>query len=203
MKATQEHCQYCFDVLLSRLFGRPLAHVSDSESPEYPLFVSWHKNVDGEEHLRGCVGTFTAQPLYEGLRRYAIVSSMEDSRFRPINKAELGSLTCEVSLLTDFEDVDYPMDWEIGKHGVWIEFVDHHGRSRTATFLPHIAKEQGWTKLKTMEHLLRKGGFRGEITPGTIDSIKLTRYQSSKASLTYDEYVDARRLKQHQADSEE
>ena len=29
-----------------------------------------------------------------------------------------------VSLLTDFEDVDDPLDWELGQHGIYIHFED-------------------------------------------------------------------------------
>lgn len=46
----------------------------------------------------------------------------------------------------------------------------------------------GWDKIETIDSLLRKGGFRGEITPDVRNSIKLVRYQSSKLQLTYNEY---------------
>jgi len=32
------------------------------------------------------------------------------------------NLTCGVSLLTDFEKVENPLDWEVGKHGIEIDF---------------------------------------------------------------------------------
>lgn len=46
----------------------------------------------------------------------------------------------------------------------------------------------GWDKIETIDSLLRKGGFRGHITPDVRESIKLTRYQSSETHLPYDEY---------------
>ncbi|KAJ1723900.1 hypothetical protein LPJ53_001809 [Coemansia erecta] len=127
--------------------------------------------------------------LEDGLREYALTSALHDTRFSPISLKEVPSLTCTVSLLTDFEAAVSHLDWEIGKHGVWIEFRGKRGERRTATFLPQIASEQGWTKLETIDQLLRKGGYHDEPTQEMYGAIKLTRYQSKKAELTYSEYV--------------
>ena len=46
-----------------------------TEAEESPLFVTWntlHKNA--EKRLRGCIGTFEAQELDDGLRSYALTS---------------------------------------------------------------------------------------------------------------------------------
>ena len=42
-----------------------------------------------------------------------VCSSMKDSRFKPITPAELPSLQCGVSLLTNFESCSNYMDWEV------------------------------------------------------------------------------------------
>lgn len=48
-----------------------------------------------------------------------------------------------VSILRNFEDgVDY-LDWEVGVHGIRIEFHNEKGNKRTATYLPDVAPEQG------------------------------------------------------------
>ncbi|KAF9365890.1 AMME chromosomal region protein 1-like [Mortierella sp. NVP85] len=129
-------------------------------------------------------------PLHSGLNEYALTSAFKDGRFPPIAKKEIPSLVCNVSLLTDFEAGKDYLDWEIGVHGIWIEFKDSNGRKRTATYLPEVAKEQEWTKRKTIDSLLRKGGFRGTITDDVLQGIILTRYQSQKAQATYQEYLD-------------
>jgi hypothetical protein len=55
-----------------------------------------------------------------------------------------------------------------------------------------VAKEQGWTKEKAIESLLRKGGYREtKISQEFLDSIFLTRYQSLKAQVTYQDYLDS------------
>ncbi|KAJ2511392.1 hypothetical protein GGI11_005126 [Coemansia sp. RSA 2049] len=210
-EATKEHCAYCFDVLLAQLSkpstpsGVPPASF-DNKSKEYPLFVTWQKrgprtsseDAGGEERLRGCIGNFSPMRLDSGLREYALASALNDTRFRPIALSEVPMLSCAVSLLTDFEEAADYMDWEVGVHGVWIEFyIPGRGglRKRTATFLPEIAREQGWSKAETIAQLLRKGGYDG---PNTTDdevrrSIKLTRYRSQKARLSYDEYAVLRK----------
>ena len=70
---------------------------------------------------------------------WALKSALQDRRFSPISLNELPLLKVGISLLTDFEEIQDKYDWEIGKHGLWIE---HQGRS--ATFLPEVALEQGW-----------------------------------------------------------
>jgi AMMECR1 domain-containing protein len=97
-----------------------------------------------------------------------------------------------VSLLTDFEGGKVYDDWEIGTHGIRIEFLDDKGRRRTATYLPEVMVEQGWTKVAAVDSLLRKGGYKGTITQQVRDGIVLTTYKSSKVHVMYDEWAKAR-----------
>jgi len=194
---SKDHCFYCFDSLVTHFEGR-LVHGPAFEDKPFPLFVTW-STIDTEDNegdpdlvLRGCIGNFSAMPLHSGLKEYALVSAFKDGRFPPIVKTELPSLVCGVSLLTEFEKGTDYLDWEIGVHGIWIEFRDNNGKKKTATYLPEIAKEQGWTKQKTIDSLLRKGGYRGTITNDFLQSIILTRYQSEKARATYKEYLASR-----------
>jgi AMMECR1 domain-containing protein len=47
----------------------------EDESEGSPLFVTWNVvGKNGEKRLRGCIGTFQAQELSEGLRDYALTS---------------------------------------------------------------------------------------------------------------------------------
>ena len=48
-----------------------------------------------------------------------------------------------VSLLTNFERAADLDDWEIGVHGVWIDFVDLQNQTRSAVYLPDVIPEQG------------------------------------------------------------
>jgi len=188
MVAGIEHCVYCFDVLVAYLEGR-MSLEPEFEDHQYPLFVTWNTVNHGQTRLRGCIGNFEPLPLHSGLKEYAITSAIHDRRFSPITIRELSHLTCGVSLLTNFEDAKDYLDWEIGVHGIWIEFVDDHNRRRTATYLPEVAEEQGWTKEEAIDSLLRKSGYNGRITDKIRSRVVLTRYQSAKYAITYQEYV--------------
>lgn len=108
------------------------------------------------------------------------------------------------------------MDWTIGVHGIRIEFLDHRGYKRSATYLPQIAPEQGmlcgpiggrailqwlarvcvffvcvgWDHLETIDSLLRKGGYRGPIHGEVRRAIKLTRYQSQAVQMSHREWCE-------------
>lgn len=102
--------------------------------------------------------------------------------------AELPYLQCTVSLLHSFEPGASWDDWEIGTHGITIEFLDP-GASyrRSATFLPEVASHERWDKAQTLEHLVRKSGYTAGFK-SVRSAIKLTRYQSTTCTLSYDEY---------------
>ncbi|XP_077147023.1 AMMECR1-like protein isoform X4 [Ranitomeya variabilis] len=118
--------------------------------------------------------------------------ALKDSRFPPLTREELPKLSCSVSLLTNFEDVGDFLDWEVGLHGIRIEFLNEKGVKRTATYLPEVAKEQDWDQIQTIDSLLRKGGFKAPITNEFRKSIKLTRYRSEKVTISYTEYMASR-----------
>lgn len=153
---------------------------------ESPLFVTWNtvSTRSGEAHLRGCIGTFESQDLDDGLSSYAITSAIHDVRFPPISIRELPSLEIAVTLLTDFEDCDDAMDWEIGTHGLRISFTER-GRRYGSTYLPDVAPEQGWNKEETLVSLMRKGGWVGKKDKWQDVDLKVVRYQGKKEDLRY------------------
>eukprot|EP00116_Pleurobrachia_bachei_P012154 sb/3472416/ len=67
--------------------------------------------------------------------------AIHDSRFNPISKSEISQLKVNVSLLVGFEDGQNYLDWEVGTHGIKIEFP-MGGSTRTATYLPEVAGER-------------------------------------------------------------
>ena len=155
---------------------------------EAALFITWNTvSASGYTSLRGCIGTFEAQELGEGIASYAITSAIHDTRFDPITKRELPSLEVAVTLLTDFEDCEDAMDWELGTHGIRISFVDR-GRRYGSTYLPDVAPEQGWTKEETLVSLMRKAGSVGRKDTWQNIDLKVVRYQGKKESLRYPEY---------------
>jgi len=156
--------------------------------------VTWKKRDGrGELALRGCIGNFSDLQLVEGLREYALCSALSDNRFDPVSADELPLLEVSVSLLVDFQPATDAFDWTVGEHGIRISFLDPVTRTtRSGTFLPEVAPEQGWDKRATLDALVRKTGCRGLVTDDLLASIKLVRYRSSKTSLSWDEYVQVR-----------
>ncbi|KAK9449936.1 AMMECR1 domain-containing protein [Limtongia smithiae] len=163
---------------------------NSATSGNFPLFVTWNTvTKSGQTRLRGCIGTFEAQPLEKGLRTYAAVAAFEDTRFSPISLKELPTLECGVSLLTDFEDATGPLDWEWGVHGIRISFRAD-GRRYSATYLPDVPPEHFKSKEQTIESLVHKSGYYGARWT-TLD-MKVVRYQSSKEHMLYKEYAALR-----------
>ncbi|KDE08884.1 hypothetical protein MVLG_00981 [Microbotryum lychnidis-dioicae p1A1 Lamole] len=62
----------------------------------------------------------------------------------------------------------------------------------SATYLPDVASEQGWTQLEAIDSVIRKSGYSGRITQDIRDSLRLTRYQSKKVHVTWKEWKAAR-----------
>lgn len=187
---------YCFDVLYSHLYHMDPPRMPSFPNDYYPLFVTW--KIGKDKKLRGCIGTFNEMELHEGLREYAVTSALKDSRFNPVTRDELPRLHVSVSILCHFEDGDNFLDWEIGVHGIRIEFyTERGGKKKTATYLPDVPPEQGWDKIQTIDSLLRKGGFKGPVTPEVRQSLRLVRYQSEKISVAYPEYLSHCRQRGH------
>ncbi|CAN0355226.1 unnamed protein product [Pylaiella littoralis] len=193
LQATREMCAYCFDVIV--------AHFNDHEPPPPSfattyvcgMFVTWDKHEQGTENLRGCIGTLSPQAISQ-LRDYTYSSALNDRRFSPIEPSELSSLDLSVSLLVEYEPARHWEDWEVGVHGIVIKFNDDRGSKYSATFLPEVAAEQGWTREVTLTRLVRKAGYKRTVGRAFLACVEITRYQSSKSKLSYRDYLEMRRL---------
>lgn len=118
-ESTKAHCVYSFNVLLAELKKSPIPPFpKDLPDFEAPLFVTWKKNGD----LRGCIGTFQSSLISKSLPDFVMNSAFNDNRFSPIKESEVQHLSCSVSFLVNFENGKDAYDWEIGKHGIIIEF---------------------------------------------------------------------------------
>jgi uncharacterized protein (TIGR00296 family) len=119
-------------------------------------------------------------------------SAFEDHRFDEISLRELANLGCGVTLLTNFESIKDPMDWTIGIHGLRISFTDKNRRFGS-TYLPDVAREQGWTKEETMISLMRKAGWSGRTSEWrNVKDLNVVRYQGHRHELLYKEYSEWR-----------
>eukprot|EP00270_Netrium_digitus_P011833 TRINITY_DN3786_c0_g2_i2.p2 TRINITY_DN3786_c0_g2~~TRINITY_DN3786_c0_g2_i2.p2 ORF type:complete len:208 (+),score=46.17 TRINITY_DN3786_c0_g2_i2:404-1027(+) len=190
VSACKEMAVYCFDTLVSHYTGAEIPSPC-FEGGFFPLFVTWKKVMTGgEARLRGCIGTLEARCVLTGFKDYALTSALRDRRFPPIQARELPQLEVTVSLLTNYEAASHYLDWEVGKHGMILEFTDPHNTRRSATYLPEVALQEGWTKMEAVDSLVRKAGYSGPITESMRRKFRITRYQSSLFSLSYAEYVE-------------
>ena len=183
-------CVYAFDTLLSELTQKPMQNCfpNSLKGKKFPLFVTW--TTGQNKNLRGCIGTFLPDNLEKNLRNYSLVAALKDRRFPPINAKEIPNLNVGVSLLINFEDAKDCYDWEVGKHGIQIFFEENGNYS--ATFLPEVPIEHKMDKITTLQHLIRKAGYYGELED-VEKKIKLRRYQSIKLFMTYEEYLNFRK----------
>jgi AMME syndrome candidate gene 1 protein len=194
-------CAYAFDVLCGELrvggssTGPPRPLVGLPDADDVGVFVTWNAAThSGNWRLRGCIGTLTPTKLRSALRTYAQQSAFHDKRFDPIVAEEVPRLQAVVSVLSGFEPArDGVYDWTVGTHGIVLNIRPGQGRrsSYSATFLPEVCEDQGWTKEECIETLARKAGFRGPLTPSVLETAELTRYVSTKAKMSYHEYVEA------------
>ena len=188
--ADQRHVRFCFAVLCDALGVDAPPADPNALGPDVDLgglFVTW--KIDGD--LRGCIGSLSAISVRDGLTKYPIVAATRDPRFEPMTSAELTfGLECCVSFLIDFQDSKKWNEWETGVHGIVIEFVVK-GVEYGGTYLPEVAKEQNWTREEAMESLVRKSGYRGKINDSLLESISLTTYRSSKATMSWKEFRSA------------
>ncbi|ODN83462.1 hypothetical protein L202_01599 [Cryptococcus amylolentus CBS 6039] len=189
------HPLWAFDVLVSHFEGRePVKAPFDNYRDEYALFVSWHVVKPGRKPaLRGCIGSFSPMPLTKGVKDYSLISALRDHRFSPVRASELPTLSCDVSLLTPFTSISDPLDWVPGEHGIHLTFPHPTSPSKTysATYLPQICPEQGWTKEETVLSAIHKSGYRGKVSVGdkVWQSLSVQVYGSVKVEVVWEEYV--------------
>ncbi|CEF62094.1 AMMECR1 domain and AMMECR1 family and AMMECR1, N-terminal domain-containing protein [Strongyloides ratti] len=189
-KPIPEYVYFCFDVIISHLKGIHNIPVPTCiPTDKFPLFVTW--KIGKEKDLRGCIGTFDRElSLRKGLKDYAMSSAFRDSRFNPITIKEIPDLHCSVSILTNFEWANNCYDWDIGTHGIRIEFVPPKSkREYSGVFLPEVMIEQEWDKETTLRYLVKKAGYNGPFNDDLCNTIKLERFQSQKVSRSYDDYI--------------
>jgi len=199
---TQPIVAWCFGILVGSFEQGIKAPVPNdilrfaARNVEVPVFVTWMKKRNGQEKLpfhqadlvlRGCIGCLDPMPILD-IEKYVLRSAFRDARFPPIRQSEVPMLQCKVSFLCDFENCDHPYDWSIEIHGIIISFNDDVGYRYSATFLPGIALENEMDHDSTINKLIRKSGWGGEIDSELICRLRVTRYRCSKAALNYEQF---------------
>ncbi|MFC1479364.1 AmmeMemoRadiSam system protein B [Planctomycetota bacterium] len=111
-----------------------------SDNPQLQKKAGCFVTLKNKESLRGCIGCFeSGEPLYQTIRKYAAISSTQDTRFasNPITPKEVPDLTIEISVLTPMKKVKDPeKEIKLGVHGIYIK-----KGFRSGTYLPQVATD--------------------------------------------------------------
>ncbi|PWN51041.1 hypothetical protein IE53DRAFT_374294 [Violaceomyces palustris] len=59
----------------------------------------------------------------------------------------------------------------------------------TATYLPDVIPDQGWTKVEAIDSAIRKAGWNGKITEDMRRGLRVRRYRSEKVTQTYEDFM--------------
>jgi AmmeMemoRadiSam system protein A len=106
------------------------------------------------KRLRGCVGrTDRTLALAETVAQCAIGAALRDTRFRPIEPAELDRMSIEISVLSELQPLAHH-ELEAGKHGLVVARGDLRG-----LLLPQVAAERGWSIERFLEETCGKAGL--------------------------------------------
>lgn len=106
--------------------------------------------------LRGCIGNFQSErPLFQEVAEMAIASASKDPRFHPLEKAELGTFSLEISVLSPLEKIDDIELIEVGTHGIYLEKNFSRG-----VLLPQVATEYGWDRITFLQQTCQKAGLQ-------------------------------------------
>ncbi len=114
--------------------------------------------------LRGCIGALEPyQPLAEDVREHAVAAALEDPRFPPVSREEVGRIKIEISRLTLPRDLEYT-DAEdlLGKLHPHVDGVILRDGMRRATFLPQV-----WEKIPDKEQFLDNLCYKMGAAPDT------------------------------------
>jgi uncharacterized protein len=110
--------------------------------------------------LRGCIGLpYPVMPLSDAIAHAAAAAALEDPRFPPVRKEELGQIDVEVTILTvpvplDGEPAARPGKVQVGKHGLIVR-----GMGTSGLLLPQVATEYGWDAKTFLDHTCMKAGL--------------------------------------------
>ena len=129
-----------------------------------------------KDSLRGCIGTVVPyQAVALDVAANAYEAAMEDSRFQPVKPEELPGIDIEISLLTDYEEIDFADEKELltkirpGIDGLIIRDGDRQG-----LFLPSV-----WEQLPGRQDFLNNLKLKAGMSPTYwSDNIKVYRFRT-------------------------
>jgi uncharacterized protein len=126
------------------------------------------------DQLRGCIGILEPlRPLVEDVAYNAFAAAYEDSRFNPVSRDEIPSLSIHISILNTPKEMHFDSEQDMiqqlepGEDGIILI-----AGVRKATFLPSVW-ESVKSKTEFIEHLKQKAGLSKHYWD---QHIKILRY---------------------------
>jgi AmmeMemoRadiSam system protein A len=108
-----------------------------------------------DDALRGCIGRIPPiRPLAETIIEMAAAAATQDTRFSPMTRDELDTMTVGVSVLSVPYEVDSIGQIVLGTHGLIVS-----GRHHRGVLLPFVPIEQGWDLERFVEATCQKAGL--------------------------------------------
>ena len=114
------------------------------------------------KQLRGCIGNIYPEfPLAEAITTNAYRAAREDPRFAPVNRAELGSIEVEISVLTEPMPLQFATaDELLTRLRPHVDGVVLKVGSRRSTFLPQV-----WEKLPRPAEFMAQLSTKAGLSP--------------------------------------
>lgn len=137
------------EAIRAQAAGRAIELPALASPPEASgVFVTVH--VSGA--LRGCIGFLELQgELLSTVAEAARRAAASDPRFMPVEADEFEEMDLDVTLLGPLENCPSAEEFEIGMHGLVIDYHGHRG-----LLLPQVAVEHRWNKTDFLSALCQK-----------------------------------------------
>lgn len=139
--------------IVAAVEGRELpARLKEDERLLRPAgaFVTLHCG----SRLRGCIGQMPGNDsLVQVVARCSRLAALEDPRFSPVKREELGEIEIEISVLSELQDV--AADKVVpGQHGLMVSRGCERG-----VLLPQVATQMKWGASRFLEETCVKAGL--------------------------------------------
>jgi AmmeMemoRadiSam system protein A len=139
--------------------------------------------IKKDKELRGCIGTYlpTQENIAKEIIYNAVSSAVQDWRFSPVRKEELGQLNYEVSILSEPEKIEKIEDLDPKKFGILVKSPD----GRSGLLLPDL---EGVDSVEQQISIAcQKGGINSALDKSStfekmLDKIILYRFTIEKYS---------------------
>lgn len=128
--------------------------------------------------LRGCIGSLQAcDPLIEDVSNNAVSAALYDPRFSPLAADELETVSVEVSLLSELQQLDFSSEADVLAQlrpdidGIVFEYGPYR-----STFLPQV-----WESFPQPQQFLARLKSKARLSEDFwAEDVKLSRYTVSK-----------------------